>query len=1338
MTKEFTKLKNSAVFDVADNSLDILQTLFLEKAVNDSEEVYNEDNNVVKLSVQNNIQTDLFNKSKFYDYVVNLKEGEHISDVNILKEYMSVISGEDGDIIKTDTVNYFNRKNLIEESNLDYIYKDAMFLSFSFEDKNIVLGTYKTLIDYYNVVEAGGVENNIIGNNVVNGILFVNNSITFDPIQNLTGKYGEWRFDELTGEWNYTLDNNADDTEKLIEGASVVESLEITAENNLVHIITIKITGTDDKSVITSSNQEDIVLIEKGGVNNDISGDNSASGVLSITDKDSDTNFNTPSNLTGIYGDWTFDISTGVWTYSLNDSNFATEELIEGQEVTDSLTITSSDNNSKTITVQITGKDDQSVIKSLNNEDLTSIEKGGESNDISGDSSANGTLFIENPKIASASFNSISENDRIGIYGDWTFDASTGAWTYSLNDNDDDTQGLAEGEKVTESLTITTTDGTSKIIAVEITGKDDKSVITSSNSDDNILVEKGGVNNVTSGDNTAGGKLSITDVDSNTSFNTPSNLTGIYGDWTFDVSTGDWSYSLNDNDDDTQALTEGEETTESLTITTTDGISRIITVEITGKDDKSVITSSNSEDSILVEKGGVNNVTSGDNTAGGKLSITDVDSNISFNTPSNSSLMGVYGDWTFDASNGDWTYSLNDNDSDTQGLAEGEEVTESLTITTTDGISKVITVEITGKDDKSIITSSNSEDNILVEKGGVNNVTSGDNTAGGKLSITDPDSNTSFNTPSNLTGVYGDWTFNSSNGDWTYSLNDSDADTQGLAEGEEVTEILTITTSDGTSEIITVEITGKNDQSIITSSNSEDVNLVEKGGENNVVSGDNSASGKLSITDTDSNTSFNTPDNLTGVYGNWTFDSSNGDWTYSLNDSNADTQGLAEGEEVTESLTITTTDGTSKIITVEITGKDDQSVITASDSEDIILVEKGGVGNGTAGDNSAGGKLSIADADSNTSFNTPSNLTGVYGDWTFDTSNGNWTYSLNDSDSDTQALTEGEQVTESLIITASDNTTYTISVNITGKNDNAVITGDLSKNITSANTITSGILTISDVDAGESEVRESAGITSLDGIYTIINNGGGVWAYSNENLTSGSDSFIVTSKDGTTQTITINFVTTPVILDLDRDGELEYSNISENNVLFDVDNDGELEKTAWASGDDGILVYDYDKDNIITKMNEISFVGYQEGSKTDLEALAFFDSNSNNLLDENDQEWLNFKVWQDINQDGMSDKGEVFSLDELGIVQISLTSDNNYQQIGDVVEYGQSSYQTKDGDDYKVGDVGFFSQDKEVENLFKNYNIEKQESTNNDNDYNQYSFDDNSDLLNQLLVVDEA
>lgn len=160
----------------------------------------------------------------------------------------------------------------------------------------------------------------------------------------------------------------------------------------------------------------------------------------------------------------------------------------------------------------------------------------------------------------------------------------------------------------------------------------------------------------------------------------------------------------------------------------------------------------------------------------------------------------------------------------------------------------------------------------------------------------------------------------------------------------------------------------------------------------------------------------------------------------------------------------------------------------------------------------------------------------------------------------------------------------------------------------------------------------------------------------------------------------------PVLLDLNNNG-LDIVTLDESTAYFDINADGYRDRMSWIGAEDGLLAYDKNQDNAITQRDEIAFVDYLEGARTDLEGLRAFDSNKNGVLDAQDAEWSKFGVWQDTNQDGVSDSGEFRSLDQVGIVGINLTSDWNAREQAGSLVFGQAEYYRTDGSSGIAGDV---------------------------------------------------
>jgi Ca2+-binding RTX toxin-like protein len=163
----------------------------------------------------------------------------------------------------------------------------------------------------------------------------------------------------------------------------------------------------------------------------------------------------------------------------------------------------------------------------------------------------------------------------------------------------------------------------------------------------------------------------------------------------------------------------------------------------------------------------------------------------------------------------------------------------------------------------------------------------------------------------------------------------------------------------------------------------------------------------------------------------------------------------------------------------------------------------------------------------------------------------------------------------------------------------------------------------------------------------------------------------------------------PVAIDLDGDG-VELVSRTASKVRFDVAGDGRKARTGWVGADDAFLALDRNGDGKITTGAEISFVGDLDGAVSDLEGLRAFDTNANGFLDAGDERFAAFRVWQDRNQDGVSQAGELHGLGELGFKALNLTQQltgASAAVTGDNVLYATSDLVKQDGTHLTLGDV---------------------------------------------------
>ena len=126
----------------------------------------------------------------------------------------------------------------------------------------------------------------------------------------------------------------------------------------------------------------------------------------------------------------------------------------------------------------------------------------------------------------------------------------------------------------------------------------------------------------------------------------------------------------------------------------------------------------------------------------------------------------------------------------------------------------------------------------------------------------------------------------------------------------------------------------------------------------------------------------------------------------------------------------------------------------------------------------------------------------------------------------------------------------------------------------------------------------------------------------------------------------------PLVIDLDGDG-IETIAQSDSNVYFDIDNDLFAERNGWIKGDDGFLVLDRNGNGQIDDITEM-FGSRFGGGYADL---ASYDANRDIAISAADPTWAALRVWQDKDGDGITDSGELHSLDQLGIASLSLAKD---------------------------------------------------------------------------------
>ena len=136
----------------------------------------------------------------------------------------------------------------------------------------------------------------------------------------------------------------------------------------------------------------------------------------------------------------------------------------------------------------------------------------------------------------------------------------------------------------------------------------------------------------------------------------------------------------------------------------------------------------------------------------------------------------------------------------------------------------------------------------------------------------------------------------------------------------------------------------------------------------------------------------------------------------------------------------------------------------------------------------------------------------------------------------------------------------------------------------------------------------------------------------------------------------------PLVLDLDNDGIEAIGINTSAPILFDHNGDGIKNATGWINADDGIVVFDRNGNGLIDSGlelfgdNTVLTRGPKAGqtAANGYEAIADLDLNEDGALNSTDAAYTQLRIWQDANQDGISQASELHTLSELGIASINV------------------------------------------------------------------------------------
>jgi VCBS repeat-containing protein len=417
------------------------------------------------------------------------------------------------------------------------------------------------------------------------------------------------------------------------------------------------------------------------------------------------------------------------------------------------------------------------------------------------------TFGIEGGTAGSVAIDGVTYDvSRAGPYGTLYVDSTTGDYTFVPNN----AAINALTAPTTTNFLITVSDGTlsaDEPFTIAINGTNDAAVVSGSTSGTASEAGTGsGAARSLLTTPSASGTLTSTDVDDApntfTAVDTPTPSAHGYGTFTM-TEGGVWTYTVDDANTAVQALNVGDTLTDSFAVTTIDGTAAIVTVLIKGANDAAIISGAIA--GSVAEDGGTR---CDPPTASGTLTAVDVDNAPGFNAvdcPTTSD--GGYGTFTMTA-DGVWTYTVDDANTAVQALNVGDTLTDSFAVTTIDGTAAIVTIHIKGANDAAIISGAIA--GSVAEDGGTR---CDPPTASGTLTAVDVDNAPGFNAvdcPTTSDGGYGAFTM-TADGVWTYELDNTNCEVRRLDDCDTLTDTFTVTSIDGTAQVVTITITGASD-----------------------------------------------------------------------------------------------------------------------------------------------------------------------------------------------------------------------------------------------------------------------------------------------------------------------------------------------------------------------------------------------------------------------------------------------------------------------------------------------------------------------------------------------
>ncbi|MFY8087396.1 MAG: VCBS domain-containing protein [Rubrivivax sp.] len=788
--------------------------------------------------------------------------------------------------------------------------------------------------------------------------------------------------------------------------------------------IQLDIAPTDSPALI--SGQDHGGVTEDAGVS--AAGDLEARGRLSIQDPDPGQAVFVPQSGTPAnYGRFSID-AHGNWDYLADNQHPDVQALGQGETLTDLLQVSSPDGTQHTISITLQGTNDAPVLQA---QSQSVLEDG---------SALHGQMVatdVDQGDTQTFSLAQAVDGFTLNADGSYSFDPSNAAY-----------QQLAAGQTRDLVIPVTVTDSAgashTQSLTITITGTNDGAVIggvfTGAVTEDQA---------VQSGQLQASGRLSITDADSGENHFIPqTDVLGSYGLGRFSLDAqGHWSYSADNSQKAIQQLAAGATLNDSFTVQGADGAQHTVTVTLTGTNDAPQFhlqvapdyhpeLESNDVLPLIISNIGFTRV----------AQYLDIQQILQGQAP-----IGAYANTCVTVSLGGLALIGPDGQA-AQVFAPGQEFKlQTLVDWQQQGPGHEFRVfgpkGTTGLDlsfhdagDPNHITGPQGQASLYVNQvniwppfhawqasaststatnSGLLTATEGGTPLSGQFHASDIDvgDTLSYSLGQPVDGF-------TLNADGSYSFDPAHPSYQHLAAGQSETLSIPITVTDSagasSTQTLTILLRGANDAAsfggVETGATQEDR--------------PDALSGQLTVADADDGEAhFIAQSGTAGSYGQFSLDE-NGQWHYQIDNSKPEVQALRDGQNVTDSFTVRSADGTAHMVNISIAGKNDAALITGEDHQ--TLTEDQNVSGGQL---IADGQLHASTPDAGGDQFTPlADLAGKFGHLSL-SADGSWVYKADNSSPAVQSLGAGQSATESFTVHSVDGAAHTLSLSIQGADE---------------------------------------------------------------------------------------------------------------------------------------------------------------------------------------------------------------------------------------------------------------------------------------------------------------